>query len=151
MKEYEVKLYSVDRDNNHSQPVIQRITLVAGYGGHLKTVQVQPGFSSIVLDWENERRLTVQIFVRITVGDRTVNQIYSSNLLKDRFIIPNLKGVPHKVAVHVRDSYGNETDELEIGEVTPLIDAPISKRSWSFLRDQLLFGDKWDYDSDQPV
>lgn len=149
VKEYEVKLYSVDRDNNHSQPVIQRITpLVPVTVAILETVQVQPGFSSIVLDWENERRLTVQIFVKITIGDRTVNQLYSSNLPKDRFIIPNLKGVPHKVDVHVRDTYGNETEELHLGEVTPLIDAPLSKSTWSFLRDQLLFGNKWDYDSD---
>lgn len=149
VKEYEVKLYSVDRENNHSEPVIQRITpLIPTTVAILETVQVQPGFSSLVVDWENKQRLTVQIFVNVTVGDKMVNQIYSSNLAKDRFIIPNLTGVPHQVSVHIRDTYGNKTDYLDFGEITPLIDAPISKNTWSFLRDQLLFGDKWDYDSD---
>lgn len=149
VKEYEVKLYSVDRENNHSDPVIQRVTpLIPTTTAILETVSVQPGFSSLVVDWENEQRLTVQIFVRITVGDRTVNQIYSSNLVKDRFIIPNLTGVPHQVSVHIRDTYDNETEDLNFGEITPYIDAPLTKSTWTFLRDELLFGDKWDYDSD---
>lgn len=149
VKEYEVKLFSVDRENNHSQPVITKITpLLPTTAAILQTVQVQPGFSSIVVDWENEQRLTVQIFVTVTVDDRTVNQIYSSNLPKDRFIIPNLSGVSHQVKVHIRDTYDNETEDVDFGQITPLIDAPISKSTWGFLRDQLLFGNKWDYDSD---
>lgn len=148
VKEYEVKLFSVDRDNNHSAPVVMNVTpLEPTTRAILETVQVQPGFSSLVVDWENEQRLTVQIFVKVEVGDKNVSQIYSSNLKKDRFIIPNLKGKPHGVKIHIKDTYGNETDDLDFGEITPLIDAPISKNTWNFLRDQLLYGDKWDYSS----
>lgn len=149
VKPYEIKLYSVDRENNHSEPVVMQVTpLIPTTAAILETVQVQPGFSSLVVDWENEQRLTVQIFVTVTIGDRSVNQIYSSNLLKDRFIIPNLTGVPHQVKVHVRDAYDNKTEDSDFGSITPLIDAPITKQPWEFLRDQLLFGDKWDYSSD---
>ena len=149
VKPYEVKLFAVDRNNNHSTPVVMNVTpLIPTTAAILETVQVQPGFSSLVVDWENNQQLTVQIFVTVKVGEQTVNQIYSSNLKVDRFIIPNLRGVPYEVNVHIRDTYGNQTADLNFGEMTPLIDAPISKSTWDFLRDQLLFGDKWDYSSD---
>ena len=80
VKEYEVKLYSVDRDNNHSQPVIQRITPCR----RLRTMR--PYRYSLVFIHRATGRmnavLTVQIFVRITVGDRTVSQDAPSNLLR---------------------------------------------------------------------
>lgn len=149
VKEYQVKLFSVDRDNNHSEPVVMNVTpLIPTTAAILETVTVQPGFSSLVVDWTNDQQLTVQILVNVKVGDKDVNQIYSSNLKKDRFVIENLTGVPHTVSVHIKDTYGNETEAVDFGQITPLIDAPISKDQWTFLRDQLLYGNKWDYSSD---
>ncbi len=147
-KEYEVKLFSVDRDNNHSQPVIMRIKpLAPTTAAVLETLHVQPGFSSIVLDWENELEQPVTIFVEVEVGSTKVTKIYASNLEKDRFTIDNLQGVPHTVRVYIRDTYENQTQTRDYGQVTPLMDGPISKKQWSFLRDQLLYGNKWDYNS----
>lgn len=147
-KEYEVKIYSVDRNSNESQPVIQRVTpLAPTTSAVLETVQVQPGFSSLVLDWTNVLRQNVTIYVEVEVGDTKATKIYASNLAKDRYIIENLKGVPHTVNVHIRDTYENRTETRSFGQMTPLIDGPISKRQWSFLRNNLLYGDKWDYNS----
>ena len=147
-KEYEVKLYSLDRNNNQSKPVIKRITPNAPTTvAVLETVHVQSGFSSIVIDWENEQKQPVTIYVNVKTGNVEATKIYASNLPKDRFSIDNLKGTPHTVTVHIRDTYENQTADRGFGEITPLIDGPISKKQWSFLRDQLLFGDKWDYNS----
>jgi hypothetical protein len=147
-KEYEVKIYSVDRNSNESQPVIQRVTpLAPTTSAVLETVQVQPGFSSLVLDWTNVLRQNITIYVEVEVGDTKATKIYASNLAKDRYIIENLKGVPHTVNVHIRDTYENRTETRSFGQMTPLIDGPISKRQWSFLRNNLLYGDKWDYNS----
>ena len=147
-KEYEVKLYSVDRSNNHSKPVIMRIKpLAPTTAAVLETLHVQPGFSSIVLDWKNELKQPVTIFVEVEVGETKVTKIYASNLVEDRFTIDNLKGVPHTVRVYIRDTYENQTQTRDYGQITPLIDGPISKKQWSFLRDQLLYGNKWDYNS----
>ena len=44
VKEYQVKLFSVDRDNNHSEPVVMNVTpLIPTTAAILETVTVQPG------------------------------------------------------------------------------------------------------------
>jgi hypothetical protein len=148
VKEYPVKLYSVDRENNHSKPLIMNITpLAPTTSAILETVNVQPGFSSLVIDWLNNEEETVTVHVNVKLNETDVTKIYSSNLVKDRFTIDGLKGVPYNVSVKIRDSYDNETEVKGFGEVTPLIDAPLSKKQWAFLRDQLLYGNKWNNDS----
>ena len=118
-KEYEVKIYSVDRNSNESQPVIQRVTpLAPTTSAVLETVQVQPGFSSLVLDWTNVLRQNITIYVEVEVGDTKATKIYASNLAKDRYIIENLKGVPHTVNVHIRDTYENRTETRSFGQMT---------------------------------
>ena len=148
-KEYDVQIYSVDRNNNQSVPVTIKVTpLEPTTLAVLETVEVMPGFSSLVIDWENEQRKNVTIFVNVKVGNTEATKIYASNLAKDRFMIDNLKGEPHSVNVLIRDTYENQTGVKNIGEITPLIDGAISKKQWSFIRDQLLYGNRWDYESD---
>jgi len=147
-KEYEVQIFSVDRNNNHSSPVIMKVTpLEPTTLAVLETVQVQPGFSSLVVDWENDQRKNITIYVNVTVGETEATKIYASNLANDRFMIDNLEGLPHSVNVYIRDTYENQTQTREFGQITPLIDGAVSKDQWSFLRNNLLYGDKWDYDS----
>lgn len=148
-KEYDVKIFSVDRYANESKPVLLKVKpLAPTTKAVLTTVSVKPGFSSLVLDWENELRKTVTLYVNVKVGNREATKIYSSNLLEDRFIIDNLKGVPHAVKVFIKDTYENQTEVKDFGQITPLIDGAISKKQWSFLRDQLLYGNRWNYESD---
>lgn len=147
-KEYEVKIFSVDRNSNESQPVVTKVKpLAPSTLAVLETVRVQPGFSSIVLDWENVLRQTIFIYVNVKVGETQATKIYSSNLAKDRFTIDDLSGVPHEVNLFIKDTYENQTESRNFGQITPLIDGAISKKRWSFLRDQLLYGNKWDYNS----
>lgn len=145
-KEYEIKIFSVDRNSNESKPVITKIIPLSPTTANvLESVQVKPGFSSIVLDWVNLMRQNITIFVEVVVGDAKATKIYASNLEKDRFTIPNLAGEPHSVKVYIKDNYQNQTEIKDFGQVTPLMDGPISKKQWTFLRDQLLYGNKWDY------
>ncbi len=147
-KDYEVKIFSVDRNSNESQPVITKVKpLAPSTLAVLETVTVQPGFSSLVMDWENVLRQTIFIYVNVKVGETQATKIYSSNLAKDRFTIDNLKGIPHEVNIFIKDTYENQTAGKNFGQIIPLIDGAISKKQWSFLRDQLLYGDKWDYSS----
>ena len=49
VKEYEVKLYSVDRNENVSAPVVQVITpLEANTNTVAATLTVRPGFSALI-------------------------------------------------------------------------------------------------------
>lgn len=148
VKDYEVKIFSVDRNSNESQPVTTKVKpLAPATVAVLETVKVQPGFSSLVIDWENTLRKTVFIYANVKVGETQVTKIYSSNLVKDRFTIDDLKGVPHEVNIYIKDTYENQTEAKNFGQITPLMDGPVSKKQWSFLRDQLLYGNKWNYDS----
>lgn len=147
-KEYEVRIFSVDRNANESQPVVTTVKPKAPSTlAVLETVTVQPGFSSIVLDWENELHQTIFIYANVKVGETQATKIYSSNLAKDRFTIDNLDGKPHEVNIFIKDTYENQTATKNYGTITPLIDGAISKKQWSFLRDDLLYGNRWDYSS----
>lgn len=147
-KEYQVQIFSIDRNNNHSAPVtMQVVPLEPTTLAVLETVHVQPGFSSLVVDWENEQRKNITIYVNVKVGETEATKIYASNLQKDRFMIDNLSGVPHLVNIFIKDTYDNQTEAKDFGQITPHVDGPISKNTWSFLRDQLLYGNRWDYDS----
>lgn len=147
-KEYDVQIFAIDRNNNQSAPVaIKVIPLEPTTMAVLETVKVLPGFSSLVVDWENEQRKNITLFVNVKVGNTEATKIYASNLVKDRFMIDNLKGEAHSVNVFIRDTYENQTEVKNFGEITPLIDGAISKRQWSFLRNQLLYGNRWDYSS----
>lgn len=147
-KQYEVKIFSVDRNSNESKPIVMNVTpLAPTTSAVLETVVVQPGFSSIVLDWTNNLRQNITVFVEIEVGDTKATKIYASNLIKDRFTIENLKGTPHSVKVFIKDTYQNQTEIQDFGQITPLTDGAVSKKQWAFLRDNLLYGNKWDYNS----
>jgi len=148
VKEYEVKLFSVNRTGGESTPLIQRITpLEPTTKAVLQTISVQPGFSALVIDWKNPLQETITVLATVTVGSKEVTLVQSSNLVIDRFTIPNLAGVPHGVKVRIRDIYGNETEAKDFGSNTPYVDGPISKKGWSFLRNNLLYGNRWDYGS----
>ncbi|RNC64265.1 DUF4959 domain-containing protein [Proteiniphilum sp. X52] len=148
-KEYDVQIFSVDRNNNQSAPVVMKVVpLEPTTLAVLETVQVQPGFSSLVVDWENDQKKNITIYVNVKVRETEATKIYASNLEKDRFMIDNLKGEPHLVNVFIKDTYENQTQTKDFGEITPLVDGAISKKQWSFLRDNLLYGNKWDYNSD---
>jgi len=148
VKEYEVKLFSVNRTGGQSAPLLQKVTpLVPTTAAVLQTVKVQPGFSALVIDWQNPLQETITVLAIVTVGGKEVTLAHSSNTVIDRFTIPNLAGVPHQVKVRIRDIYGNETEAKDFGDNTPYIDGAISKKQWSFLRNNLMYGDKWDYSS----
>ena len=151
VREYEIRLFSVNRAGQSSQPVIKRITPLEPHTEAVaRTVEVRPGFSSVIVNWENELMLPINVFVIVNIGDREAMFVHTSNSLHDRFFINDLEAEPHNVRVYIEDMYANQTEMVDFGSHTPLRDAPISKRfpqPWSFLRDSRLFGNKWDFDS----
>lgn len=148
VKEYPVKLYTVDRNENASLPVIQHVTpLYPNTDAVLETMVVQPGFSSLIVDWNNELKQSIDVFVEVKVDGKEVTKVYSSNLKKDRFMINNLEGKSHNISVYVKDSYGNISKTKDCGSIVPLIDGKITKQAWSFLRNEFLYGKNWDYSS----
>lgn len=150
VKEYEVKLYSVDRDENVSAPVIQWVTpLEANMNMVAKTVKVRPGFSALIAEWTNELRQTVDVFVRLDDGEKVSEKVLSSNSEDGFFMIENLQNKDYTISTYVKDQYGNVSAVQDCGVIHPLEDAPLDKTPWTFLANQYLYGSHWDYDSDQ--
>ena len=108
MKEYEVKLYSIDRSENASEPVIQYVTpLESNTNMVASTITVRPGFSSLIAEWTNELEQTVDVFVRLDDGNKTVEKVLSSNSKEGFFMVENLQNVDYQVSVYTKDQYGN--------------------------------------------
>ena len=152
VKEYEVRLYSVNRVGQRSAPVIKRVTPLEPHTqAVLRTIDVMPGFSSLVVNWDNELGLPLNVFVTVTIQGNDITLVGTSNMVRGHFMIPSLEAIPHPVRVRLEDMYGNETATMDFGTHTPLFDAPITKRYWSFLRDAYLFGpSRWDFSNPDP-
>ena len=148
VKEYEVKLYSIDRSENASEPVIQYVTpLESNTNMVASTITVRPGFSSLIAEWTNELEQTVDVFVRLDDGNKTVEKVLSSNSKEGFFMVENLQNVDYQVSVYTKDQYGNTSAVKDCGKVKPLEDGKLDKSSWSFLANQYLYGNRWDYNS----
>ena len=149
VKEYDINLYSIDRLGNKSNPVLQKVTpLEANVNAVINTVTVNGGFSSIIVGWENPLRQKIDVCVELETEGKKATRIQSSTVEKDNFTITNLTNKPHKVSVYIRDNYENKTEAKAFGEVTPKLDGKLHKKTWTFLYDHLLYGDKWDKESD---
>ncbi|ULT45837.1 DUF4959 domain-containing protein [Niabella defluvii] len=64
MDEYTVQLYAVDRSGNKSDPLDVKVTpLEPAYTRVAKTLQAKAGFSSFFLDWQNELKQNINVYV----------------------------------------------------------------------------------------
>lgn len=147
VRPYEVRLYAVDNSANESEPVVMEVTpLEPNVTAIASTLKIYPGFSALVITLENPLEEAVDIYVNIKTADgREALKVYSSNLPEDRIFINQLEAIPYTVSAYIQDRYGNATPEMDFGTMTPLEDYELSKDSFTFLRDQLLYGSHWDY------
>lgn len=139
MDEYTVQLYAVDRSGNKSDPLDVKVTpLEPAYTRVAKTLQAKAGFSSFFLDWQNELKQNINVYVEYEFnqggGPRKLTSVFSSNLLTDRRFINNLNLPSNekvKVKVKVEDTYGNSTEFEDKGEFALLEDIKIPKQGWT--------------------
>lgn len=125
-------------------PLEPNVTAIAG------TLNIYPGFSALVITLENPLEEAVDIYVNIKTDDgREALKVYSSNLPEDRIFINQLEAIPYTVTAYIKDRYGNTTETMDFGTMTPLEDYELSKDQFTFLRDQLLYGSNWDYSEPQ--
>lgn len=147
VKPYTVKLYSVDRAANESQPVIMEVTpLEPTVSALINFLNIFPGFSSVAVTMQNPQEEPVDIYIKIKGADgREALKVYASKDADERFYVKGLEAKPYEVSAHIVDHYGNVTKEKNFGTMTPKVDYELSKKAWTFLRDQRLYGSHWDY------
>jgi len=138
VKEYTVNVYAVNRNKVRSEPVSIKVTpLEPAYTRVAKSLTVKPGFSSLVVSWNNELEQNINIYVDVNYTHQgtayAFTSVFSSNLLQDKRFVNNLnlsQSEPVSVKVRVKDAYGNVTDNIDKGQFTMLEDMKIPKDKW---------------------
>ncbi|GGH08960.1 DUF4959 domain-containing protein [Sphingobacterium alkalisoli] len=137
-EEYTVQLFAVDRAGNRSEALdVPVIPLEPAFSRVANSMEVKPGFSSFFLDWTNELKQNINVYVDFTFNQdgatRTLTSVFSSNLEEDRRFVNDLFLPPtEKVAVKVRveDMYGNITETIDKGSISLFEDNKIEKSEW---------------------
>ncbi|AHF17886.1 hypothetical protein NIASO_16040 [Niabella soli DSM 19437] len=137
--EYNVQLYAVDRSGNKSDVLdVKVVPLEPAYTRVAKTIQAKAGFSSFFLDWQNELKQNVNVYVEYEFPQggttRKLTTVFSSNQPADRRFISDLYLASNeqvKVKVKVGDIYGNITDFIDKGSLSLYDDIKIPKQAWT--------------------
>lgn len=146
VKEYDVRLYAVDRYSNESEPVTVSITpLEPLVTAAFSSLDVYAGFSSVVVTMNNPNEQPIDIYVNLKGNGAEALKVYTSNKAEERIFIQGLEATPYEISAYIEDKYGNRTESRNFGTITPLTDYKLEKNTFTFLRDQYLYGDKWDY------
>jgi len=98
---------------------------------------VKPGFSSLVVSWNNELEQNVIVYVDFSYTKQgtpySFTTVFSSNLLEDKRFVNDLDLSPTEpvsVKIRVKDIYGNITEAADKGQFTLLEDMKIPKDKW---------------------
>jgi hypothetical protein len=134
-----VQLYAMDRAGNKSpvtavpvKPLESMISKV------LKSIEVKPAFGSFFVNWTNELKQSVNVYIDFSFNDngtqRSYTRVYSSTKDSMRVFITDLEMVspqdPIAVKVHVEDLYGNVSETVDAGQIFLYEDFLIPKDRW---------------------
>jgi hypothetical protein len=133
--EHTVNMYAVDRAGNKSEYVAVPVTcLEPAVSRVAKTLKVTPAFGSFFVDWQNELRQSVNIYVDFSYTEKGVlhenSFVFSSIQLSERRFINDLNltdSEPIEVKLRVEDLYGNITQPVDMGRITLQVDEVLPK------------------------
>ncbi|GHT79113.1 hypothetical protein FACS189464_3630 [Bacteroidia bacterium] len=138
--EHVVSLYSVDRAGNKSEAVSVPVTpLEPAFTKVAKTLKVKPAFSSLIIEWDNELRQDVNVYIDLSYlyngSVRTAHHAISSKRRYDRQIIKDLdlpETEPVQVSFSIADAYGNQSKVYDLGKKYVKRDVMLDKSKMSF-------------------
>lgn len=133
-----IKLFGVDRAGNRSVAVEQQVKpLEPTISRVAKSLVVKPGFSSFFVDWENELKQVINVYIAFKYTQqgtyRDMVQVFSSNQLRERKFINDLYLTPQEpidVSIRVEDQYGNSTEMMSFGQIALQEDTELDKTQW---------------------
>jgi hypothetical protein len=135
-----IRLYSTNRAGIRSEPV--NVEVIPGESALPKVaanISIKPAVNSFIIDWENELRQTLNVYVKFDYTDKGVphsyTRVFSSKALNVRETIEDLnldENVPVSVKVWIQDTYDNETDPIDKGEIVLLHDTELPKEQWLY-------------------
>lgn len=140
-----IKLYAVDRSNNHSEPAEIEVTPMKSFIYLVQeSVQLKEQLGGVRITWENPDRKTVFVYVNFSKAGKTYERILSSALSDPVLMIRGLDPEEYSFSVTVEDFNGNKTDKMDVGTYRPLLEQKIDKSTWKVLQNLSVDGDKWE-------
>jgi hypothetical protein len=146
--EHVVSLYSVDRAGNKSKVVPVPVTpLEPAFIKVAKTLKVKPAFSSLIVEWDNELRQDINVYVNLSYSYngsvRSVHHAISSKKTFDRQFIKDMdlpESEPVSVSFSIADAYGNESQVYDLGTKHVMRDVMLDKSKMSFFDSGKMLG-----------
>ena len=150
-KEYTVQLYATNRAGIKSTPVSVVVTpLESALPKVAENIEVKPAVRSFLLDWENEVKQTLNIFVSFSYTEngstKEFTRVFSSKKEIERQFILDLDiddNIPIHVKVWIEDLYGNKSEVIDKGQFFVIQDEILdfSKPDWVFPLQDTVMGD----------
>ncbi len=142
MAEYDVKLYSVNYNEERSEEQLIKIKpLVSQVVKISNSIIAEPGFGGIKLKWNNEDREAIALIVEV---DDTLSygQVDTTFLLADitydssvdgLFAVRGFENVERSWRFKVRDRYDNFSPEI-VTKITPLFEEAIPREDYEIVK-----------------
>lgn len=129
-KEYEVKIYSVGKNEKESAPVVLKVNpLTAPVQLAFSDITLNPGFGGVKIKLKNELQANLAIVVEAdTVANGLMRplQIFYSQAREGSFSVRGLSSRLMKFSVYLRDRWGNKSATIT-KELTPLFEQRVPK------------------------
>ncbi len=143
-KPHEVKLFSVGKNEQASEPVIIHVTpLTPPVRTAFESIEFKPTFGGVEVSFENEAQenLVIEIMVDTDGFMRWERvQTFYTGALRGKFSVRGLDLSERRYGLYIRDRWNNKSDTL-IQWMTPIYEETIPKSKWKIVK--TLPGDTW--------
>lgn len=128
-QEYEVKLYSVSKGEDASEPIILKVHPTnPPYMLVYESLVLKETFGGAVVTFNNptEAELVIEILVADEQGDWKIAETYYTKKPSGAFSARGFESVENKFAVHIKDRWDNRTDTL-VKDLVPIFEKQIDR------------------------
>lgn len=129
-KEYEVKIFSVGRNEKESAPVIVKVNpLPAPVELAYNELTIEPGFGGVKVRLRNDLQANLAIVIDAdTTGNGLLRplQTFYTKTASGSFSVRGLSATPKKFSVYLRDRWGNKSMAI-VKTLTPLFEQRVPK------------------------
>jgi len=132
-KEYEIKLYAVDRSGNHSAPVVVKITPeVPPVKSVYETIEMVPAFGGVQYTWTNANNapLAFILLAKDSLGKFYTEQTVYSGITEGHYSIRGFKPKENTFGIVIRDRWDNFSDTLKM-DLTPMFEIELDKSKFN--------------------
>lgn len=124
-----VKLYTVDRSLNESEPVSVNIQpLTPPISTIFESIVMDKSFGGVYLKWENKNEADIAIYVMAedSIGDMKVAEVIYSSAKEGSYGIRGFDTEEREFATYVRDRWNNHSDTL-VRRLTPIFEERLDR------------------------